>query len=125
MDLLQLWTLVRRGWLVLGYVVAGNSATVGDALAGKSLATEKAETYLPLVQNRSVAESIAQELGLASTGEVAGSLTARNAGVIFRITRTLDGSAFGVGASLATEFGGLVGCFPSRMRYNERFASNR
>lgn len=115
MDLLQLWSLVRRGWLVLlisliagiglgavfssmqptlysatstGYVVAGNSATVGDALAGKSLAAEKAGTYIPLVQSRAVAEAVAQDLGLTSTGEVAGSLSATANGVIFRITAT-------------------------------------
>ena len=115
MDLLQLWTLVRRGWLMLlisliaglglgalmssmqptlysatstGYVVAGSSATVGDALAGKSLAADKAGTYVALVQSRSVAESVARDLGLASMGEVAGRLVASADGVIFRITAT-------------------------------------
>lgn len=115
LNLLQLWTLVRRGWLILllflaagiglgaavssvqptlysatstGYVVAGTSQTVGDALAGKSLAAEKASTYVPLVQSRAVAEDVAGQLGLASTDQVAGSLTARTDGVIFRITAT-------------------------------------
>ena len=115
LDLLQLWTLVRRGWLMLlisliagfglgalvssmqptlysatstGYVVAGSSATVGDALAGKSLAADKAGTYVALVQSRSVAEAVAHDLGLASMGEVAGRLVASADGVIFRITAT-------------------------------------
>lgn len=115
MNLLQLWTLVRRGWVILlvslvagiglgaaissveptlysatstGYVVAGTSETVGDALAGKSLAAEKAGTYLPLVQSRTVAEDIAGQLGLASTDQVAGALAAKADGVIFRITAT-------------------------------------
>ena len=115
MDFLQLWSLVRRGWWLLaasvvlglaagvavswmqptlysatstGYVVAGNSATVGDAFAGKNLAAEKAATYLPLVQSRSVAERIAEDMGLASASEVAGRLKASNTGVIFHITAT-------------------------------------
>ena len=112
MDLLQLLGLVRRNWLALilamlvgvaagagisylqpnlysatsnGYVVAGNSATVGDAYAGKMLASEKAETYLPLVPSRSVAEAVAKELGVES-GEV--SLEGANQGVIFTVTAT-------------------------------------
>ena len=115
MDFLQLWSLVRRGWRLLalsivlgvavaagvswlqptlysatstGYVVAGSSATVGDAFAGKSLAADKAATYLPLVQSRSVAERIAEDMGLASASEVAGRLKASNTGVIFHITAT-------------------------------------
>ena len=71
-----------------GYVVAGNSATVGDAFAGKNLAAEKAATYLPLVQSRSVAERIAKDMGLASISEIAGQLKASNDGVIFHITAT-------------------------------------
>lgn len=112
LDLLQLWGLARRNWLVLlasllaglaigagvsyvqptlyaatstGYVVAGNSATVGDAFAGSNLAAEKAGTYLPLVQSRSVAEAVAEELEV-SPGAV--SLQGSTEGVIFRITAT-------------------------------------
>lgn len=112
MSLLQLWTLVRKSWLLLlistviglaagagvsalqptlysatstGYVVAGNSATVGDAFAGSNLAAEKAGTYLPLVQSRSVAERIAAEL---PAGNGVGALKGSADGVIFRITAT-------------------------------------
>jgi len=115
MDLLQVWGLVRRGWWILlvsvlvglliaagvswrqpvlysatstGYVVAGNSATVGDAFAGSNLAAEKAGTYLPLVGSRSVAERVAQELNLSSSDKVAGSIKGTNDGVIFHITAT-------------------------------------
>lgn len=110
MDLLQLWALVRRGWLVIlvatvagvllggglsylqprvysatstGYVVAGNSSSVNDALLGKSLASDKAETYLPLVGSRSVAEAVAEALDV-SIGDVA--LEGANNGVIFTVT---------------------------------------
>ena len=68
-----------------GYVVAGNSSTVGDAFAGSNLAAEKAGTYLPLVQSRSVAEAVAEELEI-SPGSV--SLQGSTEGVIFRITAT-------------------------------------
>lgn len=75
MGLAHYWALIRRGWILLaavfavgvltglvvsllqpvlysatstGYVVAGNSATVGDAFAGGlSLAAEKAERTSP------------------------------------------------------------------------------
>ena len=90
MTLMQLVGLLRKNWMLLlasamvgillgavvswfqptlysatstGYVVAGNSSTVGDAFAGKNLAAEKADTYLPLVQSRSVAERVAEDLG--------------------------------------------------------------
>ncbi|AQP46181.1 hypothetical protein RPIT_13945 [Tessaracoccus flavus] len=112
-----MWGLLRRGWLVIvaslavglalafalsltqpvlysatsaGYVVAGNSATVGDAFAGSTLAAEKAGTYLPLVQSRSVANRIAEELALPSTGPVVGNLEGSVDGVIFRIRATAD-----------------------------------
>ena len=52
-----------------GYVVAGNSSTVGDAFAGQNLATDKADTYLPLVQSRSVAERVAKDLAIAVCGD--------------------------------------------------------
>ncbi len=108
----MLWALVRRNWLMLvlsvliglglsagysmlqptvyaatstGYVVAGNSSTVGEAFASSDLAAEKAATYLPLVQSRSVDDAVAAELGI-SRGQVAGSLSATNEGVIFRIS---------------------------------------
>lgn len=117
MSLLQLWALVRKNWLILlatlllglgagagysalqptlysatsmGYVVAGNSATVGDAFAGSNLAAEKAGTYLPLVESRSVADRVAKDLGLASPGSVAGALEGSTKGVIFRITATAE-----------------------------------
>lgn len=66
-----------------GYVVAGNSSSIGDAFAGSNLAAEKASTYLPLVQSRSVAEGVAQELGVTSDQV---SLTATSSGVIFKVT---------------------------------------
>jgi len=118
-SLLQLWALVRKSWLLLlismvlgvaagagvsalqptlysatstGYVVAGNSATVGDAFAGSNLAAEKAETYLPLVQSRSVAERIAADLALPSTDTVVGALKGSTEGVIFSITATAPSS---------------------------------
>lgn len=111
---LELWALVRKSWPVLlacaligilagaayawtqprlyaatttAYVIAGTSETVGDAFAGSSLATQKAETYLLLVESRSVAERVAEELGLSSTAPVSGALTGSTEnGVIFRIT---------------------------------------
>lgn len=111
---LELWALIKKSWPVLlvcaligvlagaafsvsqprlysattmGYVVAGSSETVGDAFAGSTLATQKAETYLMLVQSRSVAERVAEELGLASAGAVSGALSGSTEnGVIFRIT---------------------------------------
>lgn len=110
MDLLQLWALARRGWLLIltatvlgvavaagwsflqprvytatstGYVVAGNSSSVGDALMGRGLAADKAESYLPLVKSRSVAERVANEVGV-SPSQV--SLTGANDGVIFTVT---------------------------------------
>ncbi|MHA6509042.1 tyrosine-protein kinase domain-containing protein [Tessaracoccus sp. Y1736] len=73
-----------------GYVVAGNSATVGDAFAGSSLAAEKAETYLPLVRSRSVAERVTAELELATSEPVVGNLEGTTEGVIFTITATAD-----------------------------------
>lgn len=117
MGLAHYWALIRRGWILLaavfavgvltglvvsllqpvlysatstGYVVAGNSATVGDAFAGSSLAAEKAETYLPLVRSRSVAERVTAELDLTSTEPVVGNLEGTTEGVIFTITATAD-----------------------------------
>ncbi|MGD8214490.1 polysaccharide biosynthesis tyrosine autokinase [Aestuariimicrobium sp. Y1814] len=116
MSLVNMWGLVRKGWLLLlvctllglaagigvsllqpkrysatstGYVVAGNSGTVGDAFAGKNLAAEKAATYLPLVQSRSVANRIAEDLNLDPNVAV-GALKGSTEGVIFRITATAD-----------------------------------
>ena len=112
MPLLQLWFVLRKQAVLLvvsalvglalaaglswtqprtfsaistGYVVAGSSATVGDALAGKSLAADKAATYVPLVQSRSVAERVADEVG-PDAGPIR--LAATTDGVIFRITAT-------------------------------------
>lgn len=120
-TLMQLLGLLRKNWLLLlasalvgvvvgagfswlqptlysatstGYVVAGNSGTVDAALAGKNLAAEKATTYLPLVQSRSVAERIAKDLSLESTAPVAGALKGSNQGVIFRITATASSPQF-------------------------------
>ncbi|SHJ54401.1 capsular exopolysaccharide family [Tessaracoccus bendigoensis DSM 12906] len=108
LDLVQLWALARRNWLTLllatilgvavgagisylqptlysatsvGYVVVGNSST--ENAGARNPAAEKAATYLPLAESRSVAETVAQELGVQS-GEV--SLDAKNDGVIFEIT---------------------------------------
>lgn len=116
MDLLQLWGLARRHWIVLlasllgglaigagvsyvqpelysatstGYVVAGSSGTVGDAFAGNNLAAEKAENYLPLVKSQAVAERVAEDLDFDSTAPVAGALSGEVTGsVIFTITAT-------------------------------------
>jgi len=116
LDLLQLWALARRHWLVLlasllaglalgagvsylqptlysatstGYVVAGNAATVGDAFAGANLAAEKAGTYLPLVESQNVAERVADDLDLESPAAVSGALEGSIDGtVIFQITAT-------------------------------------
>lgn len=101
MELLDYWRIARRNWFVLAvstliglalaavytlvqptvysatasaYVVAGTSASTGDALAGSALAKEKAETYLPLVTSQQVATRIAQDLRLASPQGVAANL---------------------------------------------------
>lgn len=114
MSLLQLWALARRSWKLLvstvllgvvaaaiisllqprlysatstGYVVAGNSASVGEAFAGSDLAAEKAATYLPLVQSRMVEEHIVAELGI-DPQMTPWSLDASTEGVIFQITAT-------------------------------------
>ena len=120
-TLMQLVGLLRKNWMLLlasamvgillgagvswfqptlysatstGYVVAGNSSTVGDAFAGKNLAAEKAASYLPLVQSRSVAERVAEDLSLDSTGPVIGTLQGSNEGVIFRIKATASSPEF-------------------------------
>ena len=101
MELLDYWRIARRNWFVLAvstliglalaavytlvqptvysatasaYVVAGTSASTGDALAGSALAKEKAETYLPLVTSQQVATRIAQDLRLTSAQGVAANL---------------------------------------------------
>jgi len=100
-ELIDYWRLARRGWLVLllstlaglalaaglsltqptvysatasAYVVAGTSQTTGDALAGSTLAKNKAATYLPLVTSQQVATRIAADLSLNSTAGIAASL---------------------------------------------------
>ena len=77
-----------------GYVVAGNSSTVGDAFAGQNLATDKADTYLPLVQSRSVAERVAKDLALDSIDPVVGALEGSTEGVIFHIKATASSPQF-------------------------------
>ncbi len=103
MEFFDYWRLLRRNWLLLllfaisgllagaavsfvqptvfsatssAYVVAGTSATTGDALAGSSLAKDKVVAYLPLVKSQQVATRIASDLGLVSTAGVAASLSA-------------------------------------------------
>lgn len=115
MTLIQFWRLLRKNWLILlvftilgvavgggvsalqprlysatstGYVVAGESSTLGDAFASTELAAKKASTYLPLVKSRSVAEKIAEDLSLDSIGPVRGALEATADGVIFNIKAT-------------------------------------
>lgn len=131
MDIWDAWRIARRNWLVLlvsmllglgaaigysmlqptvyaatatAYVVAGTSGTTGDALAGSSLAKEKAATYVPLVRSQQVATRIAQELegtpGEGVTGSVAGSVTPGS--VIFAVTAT---SSTAQGAALLAEAG--------------------
>lgn len=60
-----------------GYVVAGNSSTVGDAFSGASLAKERAAAYVPLVSSRPVAERVIEELGIdADPSGLAASISA-------------------------------------------------
>lgn len=116
-ELLDYWRVARRNWFVLvvwtliglscaavysltqptlftatssAYVVAGTSQTTGDALAGSSLAKEKATTYLPLVTSQQVAARIAQDLELASSEGIATSLkgTVVEDSVLLQITAT-------------------------------------
>jgi len=72
------------------YVVAGTSESTGDALAGSSLAKEKADTYLPLVTSQQVATRIAEDLQLGSAQGVAARLTGSvvKESVLFQITAT-------------------------------------
>ena len=114
MDLLQLWGLARRNWLVLvvslllgiaagagisymqpelysatsrGWVVAGGSDNINSAVVGAEFAGDRAEVYLPLVQSRAVAAQVAEEVGINSLGSVAGSLEGSIVNsVIFQIT---------------------------------------
>ena len=117
MELSDYWRLARRSWLVLllstliglglaagfswtqptiysatasAYVVAGSSATTGDALAGSALAKQKAVTYLPLVTSQQVAARIAKDLQLGSSTGIADSLTGKVAedSVLLQITAT-------------------------------------
>ena len=112
MELLELLGLARRNWVSLllataaglgiaaavslmqpvlfratstGYVVAGSSESVSDAVIGKNLAADKAETYLPLVSSRSVAKAVADELAISSSEVL---LTGTNEGVIFNVVAT-------------------------------------
>lgn len=115
MDLLQLLALVRRNVLTLiaallvglglgagvsylqpvlysatssGFVVTGGgSELVTDAFERRNLAEGQASTYLALVGSRSVAETVAEEMGL-SAAEVYGSLQGSTEAAIFRITAT-------------------------------------
>ena len=122
MELLDYWRVARRNWLVLvastlvglglaaaysltqptvysatssAYVVAGNSESTGDALAGSALAKEKAEIYLPLVTSQQVATRIADDLGLTSTQGIAASLAGSvvKDSVLFRINATAPTAA--------------------------------
>ena len=117
MGLLDYWRLTRHNWIVLllstlgglaiaagysylqptmysatatAYVVAGNSSSVGDALAGSTLAKDKAATYRPLVKSQQVAERIAADLQLPSAEGIAESLTGQvvTDSVLFQVTAT-------------------------------------
>lgn len=121
MTLMQLLTLLRKNWILLlvsalagvvlgagvsftqptlytatstGYVVAGGSGSIGDAFAGSNLASQKAETYLPLVQSRSVAERVAEDLSLPSVNPVVGAIEGSTKGVIFNIKATASTPEF-------------------------------
>lgn len=117
MEILDYLRVARRNWFVLvvstlvglgvaaaysltqptlysatssAYVVAGTSESTGDALAGSSLAKEKADTYLPLVTSQQVATRIAEDLQLGSAQGVAARLTGSvvKESVLFQITAT-------------------------------------
>lgn len=72
------------------YVVAGNSESTSDALAGSALAKEKAEVYLPLVTSQQVAARIADDMNLTSAQGLAARLTGSvvKESVLFQITAT-------------------------------------
>ncbi|HRW17350.1 MAG TPA: polysaccharide biosynthesis tyrosine autokinase [Dermatophilaceae bacterium] len=71
------------------YVVAGQSTSVGESASGLALATQKAASYLPLVNSRSVGERMVAELGYGSSA-VAGALSANNpaGSQLFLVTAT-------------------------------------
>ena len=121
-ELLDYWRVARRNWFVLvastlvglglaaaysltqptvysatssAYVVAGTSESTADALAGSTLAKQKAEIYLPLVTSQQVATRIADELGRTSAQGIAASLTGSvvEESVLFQITATSSTAA--------------------------------
>ena len=75
-----------------GYVlVAGQAESTGEGIAATSLSGSKAESYLPLVDSRAVAQRVIDETGIdASPAEVAGRVTASVApnSVILEVTAT-------------------------------------
>ncbi len=75
-----------------GYVrVEGSGTSTGDGIAATSLGGSKADSYLPLVTSRAVAERAIEQTGIpASPAEVAGRVGASVAAnsVILRVTAT-------------------------------------
>jgi capsular exopolysaccharide synthesis family protein len=75
-----------------GYVrVAGQAESTGEGIAATTLSGSKAESYLPLVDSRAVAQRVIDETGIeASPAEVAGRVTASVAtnSVILEVTAT-------------------------------------
>ncbi len=75
-----------------GYVrVAGPAESTGEGIAANTLSGSKAESYLPLVDSRAVAQRVIDETGIeASPAEVAGRVTASVAtnSVVLEVTAT-------------------------------------
>lgn len=117
MTFLDYWLLTRRNWVVLvlatlgglaiavgfsvlqptqysatstAYVVAGDSSSTADALAGNTLAKDKAATYVHLVKSQQVAARIASDLGLPTTEGLAERLSGQvvRDSVLLQVTAT-------------------------------------
>lgn len=59
-----------------GYVAAGDSSTVNESFAGLTLANQKADAYLALVNSRQVGSKVVEILGRGTPGQVAAALEA-------------------------------------------------
>lgn len=115
MDLLQLWVLARRNWLVLllttlvgagvGWYLSSNdrplytSTSSGVVVYSESggatprITGDRIAGYLPLVRSRAVATSVADTLAIPSLSAVGGSLSAKaDNGNIFRVTAIASSS---------------------------------